>query len=436
VTGRPALSLGSHRTTKTWRHWVEPWYLAYVLLGASAAGLVPILLPLEVYRSRGAASVGWVIAAYNLGGLTAPLWGILADRYRLHRCLAVGGSVIAASGLTAFALIPAPSAWPALALLQGIGAAGAATIANLFVVEVHPQEEWEARIGWLQTCYGGGQVCGLLVASAMTQMPAPMGLLAAAGVTALAALTAWVTTRTPPHLLTPKPALLQPPRPSEWPVSSPQHLFHHLTLSGLHKGWQGLCSPFTIFLTAWWLCFVGAWAFFSQYPVLMQQLYGVSPWLSSAGSAVAHAMGLALYVPAGLWAERCGSEHVLKRALNLRWLAFLSLMGLGGLPLAGRGWLALLCVIVVILSWSLLSVSGTGLTARFSHGREGEGMGLFNATSALAGVTGAALGGWVAERWGYHIALGLPVVSSALGLLLALTVRPVRRSHLNLCPGE
>ena len=63
-------------------------------------------------------------------------------------------------------------------------------------------------------------------------------------------------------------------------------------------------------------------------------------------------------------------------------------------------------------------------------------MGLFNATSALAGVTGAALGGWVAERWGYHIALGLPVVSSALGLLLALTVRPVRRSHLNLCPGE
>jgi MFS family permease len=395
-----------------------------------------MLLPLAVYRSRGAASVGWVIAAYNLGGLTAPLWGILADRYRLHRCLVMGGMGIAAAGLAAFPLIPAPSAWPVLALLQGMGATGAATIANLFVVEAYPQEEWEARIGWLQTCYGGGQVCGLLVASAMAQMPARMGLLAAAGMTALAALTAWITTRTPPHLLTPKPALLHPPPPSEWPVSSPQHLFHHLTLSALHKGWQDLCSPFTIFLTAWWLCFVGSWAFFSQYPVLMQQLYSVSPWLSSAGSAVAHAMGLALYVPAGLWAERCGPEHVLKRALNLRWLAFLSLVGLGGLPLAGRGWLALLCVIVMILSWSLLSVSGTGLTARFSHGREGEGMGLFNATSALAGVTGAALGGWVAERWGYHIALGLPVVSIALGLLLALTVRPVRRSHLTPCPGE
>ena len=131
-----------------------------------------MLLPLAVHRSRGAAYVGWVIAAYNLGGLTAPLWGILADRYRLHRYLVVGGGVIAAAGLAAFPLIPVAAAWPALALLQGMGASGAATIANLFVVEAHPQEEWEARIGWLQTCYGGGQVCGLFVAAALTQMPA------------------------------------------------------------------------------------------------------------------------------------------------------------------------------------------------------------------------------------------------------------------------
>jgi DHA1 family tetracycline resistance protein-like MFS transporter len=436
VTERSALHMGSQWTTEAWRRWVEPWYLAYALLGASVAGIVPMLLPLAVYRSRGAASVGWVIAAYNLGGLTAPVWGILADRYRLHRCLVVVGGVIAAAGLAALPLIPVAAAWPALALLQGMGASGAATIANLFVVEAHPQEEWEARIGWLQTCYGGGQVCGLLVAAALTQMPVHMGLLVAASVTALAALTAWFTTQTPPRLLTPKPALLQPPRPSEWPVSSPQHLFHHLTLTALQKGWRDLCSPFTLLLSAWFPCFAGSWAFFSQYPVLMQQLYGVSPWLSSAGSAVAHGLGLALYVPAGLWAERRGPEQILRNALGMRWLAFLSLIGLGFLPLAGRGWLALLCVIVVILSWSLLSVSGTALTARLSRGGEGEGMGLFNASSALAGVTGAALGGWVAERWGYHIALGLPVVGIALGLLLTLTVRPVRRCHPDLCPGE
>jgi MFS transporter, DHA1 family, tetracycline resistance protein len=348
----------------------------------------------------------------------------------------VGGCGIAAVGLASFPFTSAPSAWPALALLQGIGTTAAATIANLFVVEAHPQKEWEERIGWLQTFYGGGQVCGLFVAAALTQMPLHTGLLAAAGVTALAALTAWCTTRTPPSLLTPKPALLQPPRPSEWPVSSPQHLFHHLTLTALQKGWRDLYSPFTLFLTAWWLCFAGSWAFFCQYPVLMQQLYGVSPWLSSSGAAVAHALGLALYVPAGLGSERRGPELVLKGALCMRLVAFISLVGFGFLPLAERGWLALLCVIIVILSWSLLSVSGTALTARLSQGAEGEGMGLFNAATALAGVTGAALGGWVAERWGYHIALGLPVVGIALGLLLTLTVRPVRRSHFDLCSGE
>jgi predicted MFS family arabinose efflux permease len=162
----------------------------------------------------------------------------------------------------------------------------------------------------------------------------------------------------------------------------------------------------------------------------------VSPWLSSSGSAVAHGLGLALYVPAGLWSEWRGPERVLKGALSLRWLAFISLVGLGFLPFTGRAWLALLCVIVVILSWSMISVSGTALTARLSQGGEGEGMGQFNAATALAGVTGAALGGWVAERWGSHIALGLPVVGIALGLLLTLMVRPVRRSHVDLCSGE
>jgi predicted MFS family arabinose efflux permease len=199
----------------------------------------------------------------------------------------------------------------------------------------------------------------------------------------------------------------------------------------LHKGWQDFWSPFTLFLTAWLLCFAGSWAFFCQYPVLMQQMYGVSPWLSSSGSAVAHGLGLTLYVPAGLWSERRGPERVLKGALSIRWLTFIRLVGLGFLPFTGRAWLALLCVMVVILSWSMISVSGTTLTARLSQGGEGEGMGLFNATTALAGVTGAALGGWVAEYWSYHTALGLPVVGIALGLFLALMVRPVRLSHLD-----
>jgi hypothetical protein len=42
----------------SWRQWVEPWYLAYALLGATIAGLAPILLPLTVSRIGKAADVG------------------------------------------------------------------------------------------------------------------------------------------------------------------------------------------------------------------------------------------------------------------------------------------------------------------------------------------------------------------------------------------
>jgi len=60
--------------TSTWRQWVETWYLAYALLGATIAGLAPILLPLTASHTGNATDVGLVMAAFSLGGLTAPLW--------------------------------------------------------------------------------------------------------------------------------------------------------------------------------------------------------------------------------------------------------------------------------------------------------------------------------------------------------------------------
>ena len=65
-------------------------------------------------------------------------------------------------------------------------------------------------------------------------------------------------------------------------------------------GWEDLRAPFTCLLTAWLLCFGGSWVFFCQYPVLMHQMNGVSPWLLSSSAAVAHGLGLVLYIRAGL----------------------------------------------------------------------------------------------------------------------------------------
>jgi DHA1 family tetracycline resistance protein-like MFS transporter len=411
----------SARTYSRWQRWVEPWYLVYALLGATAAGLIPVLLPLTISRTGSAIHIGLVMAALRLGGLTAPLWGGLADRSRLHRWLLAGGLLVITVSLIAFSLTRAPAAWLGLALLQGIGAAGAATVANLFVVEAHPKAEWDERIGWLQTFYGGGQVGGLLLAGALAHAHLRIGLLVAAGLSALALLLGWLTTQTPPGPLTPRPVLLHPARHCEWALGSPQRVFHHLTPKTLRRLAPALRSPFGLFLTVWLLALAGSAAVFSLYPLLMQQVFGIAPRLSSSAFAVAAGLGLLLYSPAGRWSERFGLVQVLQTALGVRLLAFLSLLGLGLMHIGGQG-LALLSVTFVVLTWSLLSVSGTALTVRLSPVGEGAGMGIFNAANAVAGVIGATLGGWVVGRWGYNAASGLAVVGVVLGLALGVYV--------------
>ena len=56
--------------------------------------------------------------------------------------------------------------------------------------------------------------------------------------------------------------------------------------------------------------------------------------------------------------------------LSLRLFAFLGLMGLGLADFDGRQWLALLGLALVVLTWSLLNVDGTALTAHLSRPSE------------------------------------------------------------------
>ena len=74
----------------SWRRWSEPWFLTYGLLAIIAAGITPILLPQFINFNGNTGQVGLVMAAPSLGGLTAPIWGRLAER-RLHKELIASG---------------------------------------------------------------------------------------------------------------------------------------------------------------------------------------------------------------------------------------------------------------------------------------------------------------------------------------------------------
>src|SRR5271157_6457828 len=140
--------------------WIEPWFLAYACLGVVQGGMLPLLLPLS---AGGSTHAGVIVGVMNLAGLTAPIWGHLADRRRLHRQVLLAGMLAA---LVALLLMPTQLDLPlktAFAAVLGVGFAAANTVANMFIVEVRPKEEWDARIGALQAFSGSGQVVGLLL---------------------------------------------------------------------------------------------------------------------------------------------------------------------------------------------------------------------------------------------------------------------------------
>ncbi len=403
-----------------WQEWIEPWYLAYAMTGVVVAGLVPVLIPLMVSKSGNAGQVGLVVAAVSLGGLTSPLWGGLADRLRLHRGLLTGGMLLASLGLAAFGFVNSPLPWFILAILLGLGTASAATVANLFVVEAHPQAEWDERIGWLQTFYGIGQVGGLLLAGILTQIDFRTSLGVTAALSAAAAILGWFTTKTPPAQPGLAPVLVHPVKHTESALSSPQRLFHRPSRLGIKNLGSSLRSPFGVFLFAWLLAFAGPAAVFSQYPILMQNVYGVNPATSSVAFAVIAALGLTLYTPAGNWSEHQGPRRILRVSLGLRLLAFAGMFGLIFLRAGNSsGALAILAFAFVVLAWSLMSVSGTALAARLSTIGEGQGLGIFNALTAVAGILGALLGGWAAGRWGYGSIVVVALGGVALGLAIS-----------------
>src|SRR5581483_1477496 len=367
-----------HRV-RTWQQWIEPWYLAYALVGITIGGITPILLPLEVASAANATVVGLVMSALGLGELASALCGDLADRFRWHRQVFVGGALVTAVAFGAFPVLTGATPWIALALLLGLGTAATNTISNLLIVEVHPPAEWDTRIGWLQTFYNAGLVCGLLLAGVLSGWPLEFGLLAAAGITALAVVIGWVTMAAPLHALSRRPVRAEPAPHSArlqvmpqrflshlhvspaWVRSAPHRLFHYLYLSpgALLRLATRLRSQFAIFLAIWLLCNTGPAAVYALYPVLMQQVFDIPPGPSSFALAASAALGIVMYSPSGAWAHRIGATRVLQVGLAVRLAALFALLGLGFVTFGGRAWLAIPAFIILDQAWALLSVSGT-----------------------------------------------------------------------------
>lgn len=78
---------------------------------------------------------------------------------------------------------------------------------------------------------------------------------------------------------------------------------------------------------------------------------------------------------------------------------------------------------IIFLCWPFIGVGCTALTARLSTFGKGAGMGIFAAIFALAAVSGAVLGGWLASWGGYALAVGMAGVTDGFGLAILSHLR-------------
>jgi MFS family permease len=195
-------------------------------------------------------------------------------------------------------------------------------------------------------------------------------------------------------------------------------LFHILTWQGLGTLLRELEMPFARLLIVWFVAFVAISAVLTMFPLALVREFGVSTGLPATTYAFAAAASLAMYPPAASFARQRGARPVLHaglaaRAIAIAILAAAFLSGTSGVPLALAGF------VVLVMAWPLLGVSGTALAAQLAPGEKGEALGLFNASSSLAGAVGAFLGGWAMETFGYGTTCMVAAVVVGLATLCA-----------------
>ena len=78
----------------------------------------------------------------------------------------------------------------------------------------------------------------------------------------------------------------------------------------------------------------------------------------------------------------------------------------------------ILGLVPILVSWSPLIVAATALTGRLTTIGQGAGMGVFNATTAIAAVSSAVIGGPLAQHTGYAQVAWLAAATATVGIVL------------------
>ncbi|MTH94793.1 MFS transporter, partial [Roseibium sp. RKSG952] len=409
----------------------EPWYWGYLVQGGAVLGLLPIFIPIVVAQAKGPAAVGLVVAVFYIGQIFSPVFGSLADRSGRYGLFFLASFGLLGLGALGFVLSSSVIAWSGFALLQGIGAGIANTVAYAFIVEFRPKDEWDGRLGWLQTFYGTGQAIGLLIAAAL-QGDGVAGLYICAAAMIPGVLLGRAGLPRPGRECQSRAGPVSHDLPAGSHARSPAALLRHYEhlgfgqLAAVRHQWV---SAFGLYMLSWFMLMLGTWVIYNLYPLLMKSSFGVSSGLSSLYYGIAATLGIFLYAPSGDWAKVYGSARIVLLGIVMTAVSIFSLVALLYVPEKLQSILVAPAIMLLPIAWSPMIVAGTALAGRLSTIPQGTTMGLYNAATAAASVLAALMAGQIAELFSYNATLWFSAAATAVGIALFL---PLLRkgSHL------
>jgi MFS family permease len=195
------------------------------------------------------------------------------------------------------------------------------------------------------------------------------------------------------------------------------HRYEGTILNNLKRLLQEWHSFFGVYIAGWFLVMLATWLIGALYPLLMKSVFNLSYSMSSIYYASGAVIGIFIYTPAGTLGKKIGNGWVVIIGTAMTFISIAALAILSYVKTGANQWLVPTMYFLIPIAWSPLIVGGTAWAAQLATFKEGEALGTFNATSAVAAVIAAFTAGLMAHKFGYSMILILAGSASLLGLL-------------------
>ncbi len=399
----------------------QPWMFANVAVGAGFTAFVALLVPPYITQATGSASeAGVIMSLISLAAVAGPVFGGLADRYKAHRYVMVGGLAAMTLALLAFGVASGDSEFQVIdALIMGLGVAGVSAVAPVFIVSAGLSEALQAkRLTAFSIAFPAGQVVGgmMLAAAAKAEWSFSQRFYLGAAVLGVCTVIVWFTSAAPTAAIE-----LVDENADDLPEGIEQTR---------RTGIRGvLFSLFGLYVLVLVLSSVANNGINSQIANILPNLYGISETTTSSLISLAGLLNIVLFFAAAKAMTKYGPLAPFVAGTVMR---FGGAIALGALGLVTKAPVLLVAAAMQLLYQGspFVRLPQNVLAVRFAPIPSGQANGWVIAGSAMGSFIGSLLGGWLADEVGYNAInwMGAVAAGAAVALLI-IVIWPMNKER-------